>query len=274
MTTTESPRRSSGVCEIVFTTFRELLQYRTLIQMLVVRDLKARYRGSALGLLWTLLNPLLYMGIYALVFSVYMRMAMEHYAAFLLCGLLPWIWFSSSLTAGTTSIVEGGGLLKKVFFPPQVLPTVTVVANFVNFLLSLPLLVAVLLFYGVTLGRASLVLPLVMAMQFALTLGLTLIVAATSVRYRDIPPILTHLLTFWFFLTPIIYPIAQAPEQFRSFLLLNPMTSFCIAYQNALLYNVLPSWQIWGVMVGGGVLGIGAGILVFGRFRWSFAEEV
>src|SRR5687768_16933290 len=256
------------------TMIRELIAYRGLIQMLVVRDLKARYRGSALGLLWSLLNPLLYMGIYALVFSVYMRMAMENYAAFLLCGLLPWIWFSSSLMAGATSIVEGGSLLKKVFFPPQVLPTVTVIANFVNFLLSLPLLVGVLLLYGVTLGWALIAIPLIMTMQFALTLGVTLIVSATSVRYRDIPPILTHLLTFWFFLTPILYPITQAPEQFRSLLLLNPMTPFCIAYQNTLLYNTFPSWEISAGMISGGAVALLVGVFVFGVFRWSFAEEV
>src|SRR5919109_5413042 len=171
-------------------TFREIIRYRVLIQTLVVRDLKVRYRGSALGLLWTLLNPLLHMTIYALVFSVYIRTQTEHYAAFLLCGLLPWIWFSSALLVGTTAIIEGGSLLKKVFFPPQVLPTVTVISTFVNFLLSLPLLFGMLLLFGVTFGWSLLALPLVMIAQFALTLGLTLIISAVSVRYRDIPPIL------------------------------------------------------------------------------------
>jgi lipopolysaccharide transport system permease protein len=274
MQTTQSDRESLRTRWRLLTIFRELIQSRGLVQMLVVRDLKSRYRGSVLGLVWTLLNPLLYMCIYVLVFSVYMRMAMERYAAFFLCGFLPWIWFSSSLMAGTTSILEGGGLLKKVFFPPQVLPTVAVIANFVNFLLSLPLLVGVLLLYGVTLGWALLALPLVMALQFAFTLGLTLIVSSISVRYRDIPPILTHLLTFWFFLTPIIYPITQAPEQFRALLYLNPMTPFCIAYQNALLYNELPSGEILGAMTGAGIVALVAGVVVFSRFRWSFAEEV
>ena len=103
------------------TTFQELLRYRALIHTLVLRDLKARYRGSTLGLLWTLLNPLLHMAIYALVFSVYIRNEMERYPAFLLCGILPWTWFSSALFMGTTAIIEGGSMLKKVFFPPQIL---------------------------------------------------------------------------------------------------------------------------------------------------------
>jgi ABC-type polysaccharide/polyol phosphate export permease len=254
--------------------FRELLAYRVLIQTLVVRDLKARYRGSTLGLLWTLLNPLLHMAIYALVFSVYIRVQTEHYAAFLLCGLLPWIWFSSALLLGTTAIIEGGSLVKKVFFPPQVLPTVTVIATFVNFLLSLPLLFGLLFFFGVTFGWALLALPLIMAAQFALTLGLTLIVSSLSVRYRDIPPILGHVMTFWFFLTPIIYPVSTMPERLRSLLALNPIAPFFVAYQEALLYNRLISWEAFGTMICVAAVALAGGVFVFKCLRWSLAEEI
>jgi lipopolysaccharide transport system permease protein len=258
----------------MISTFRELHSYRALIQTLVVRDLKARYRGSTLGLLWTLLNPLLHMSVYALVFSVYMRNDMERYQAFLLCGILPWTWFSSTLFMGTTAIIEGGSLLKKVFFPPQVLPTVTVIANFVNFLFGLPLLFGMLLLFGVTFGWSLLALPLIMAAQFALTLGLTLIISAVSVRYRDILPILGHVLMFWFFLTPIVYPVTSVPERFRTLLSLNPVTPFFVAYQEALLYNRLVSWETFGVMISLGGVALLVGVLVFERLRWSLAEEV
>ena len=256
------------------TAFQELFAYRALIQTLVMRDLKARYRGSALGLLWTLMNPLLHMAIYVLIFSVYMRNDMERYAAFLLCGLLPWIWLSSSLLMGASSIVEGGSLLKKVFFPPQVLPTVTVLANFINFLLGIPVLFTLLLLYGVKLGWSLLALPLIMAAQLGLTLGLTLTASAVSVRYRDIPLILGHLLTFWFFLSPIIYPATQVPERFRAFLALNPFASFVVAYQDVLLYNAAPTGKAWEGMLVTGALALLGGLFVFGRFRWSLAEEV
>jgi lipopolysaccharide transport system permease protein len=258
----------------MMTTVREFFSYRALIQTLVLRDLKARYRGSALGLLWTLLNPLLHMGIYVLVFSIYLRSDMDRYPAFLLCGLLPWIWLSTSVLTGATSIVEGGSLLKKVFFPPQVLPAVTVMANCVNFLLGIPILFTLLLILRVQLGWAIVALPAVIATQCALTLGLTLIVSAASVRYRDIPQIMGHMLTFWFFLSPIIYPVTQVPERFRVILTLNPFTPFVVAYQDALLYNKLPSWQAFGAMLLGGSLALVVGVLVFDRFRWSFAEEV
>jgi lipopolysaccharide transport system permease protein len=256
------------------TTFQELIRYRGLVQTLVMRDLKARYRGSTLGLMWTLLNPLLHMAIYALVFSVYIRNEMERYPAFLLCGILPWTWLSSALFLGTTAIIEGGSMLKKVFFPPQILPTVAVIATFINFLLSLPLLFGVLLLFGVTFGWSLLALPLIMTAQFALTLGLTLIISAVSVRYRDIPPILGHVLTFWFFLTPIIYPVSSVPERFRTLLALNPVTPFFVAYQETLLYNRLVSWEDFGVMIGCGVIVLLVGVLIFERLRWSLAEEV
>lgn len=254
--------------------FRELIAYRALIQVLVARDLKARYRGSILGLLWTLLNPLLHMGIYVLLFAVYMQAVMENYAAFLLCGLLPWIWFSSSLLMGATSIIDGGGILKRVPFPVQVFPMVTVIANFMNFVLSIPLLVALLLLYSVPFGASVLVLPLIVACQFAFTLGLTFVVSAISVRYRDVPLILSHLLTFWFFLSPIIYSVTQVPERFWAVVSFNPFAPFVVAYQHILFYNTLPSLGAWGKMCFIGAGALLCGVLVFNHFRWSFAEEI
>jgi len=254
--------------------FRELHLYRALIQTLVVRDLRVRYQGSTLGLLWTLLNPLFHMIIYAWVFSVYIRNDMERYPAFLLCGILPWTWFSSALLMGTSAVIEGGSLLKKVFFPPQVLPTVTVITTFIHFLLGLPLLFGMLLLFGVTFGLSLLALPLIMATQFALTLGLTLIVSAVSVRYRDIPPILGHLFTFWFFLTPIIYPVTGVPERFRVLLYFNPVTPFFVAYQEVLLYNRPVSWESFGVMGCVGGVALLVGVRIFERLRWSLVEEV
>lgn len=253
---------------------RELYAYRVLIQSLVVRDLKARYRGSVLGFLWTFLNPLLLMATYTLVFSVYIRIEMEKYTAFLLTGLLPWIWFSSSLLMGATSILEGGSLIKKVFFPAQVLPTVTVLANFVNFLLSLPFLLLFLLLFRVKIEWPILALLPIMGIQLVFTMGLVLLVSALTVRYRDLSQLLSNLLTLWFFLSPIIYPASQVPEAFRFTLALNPMAPLVVAYQDALFYNRPPSWEALGgaALVAAFVFLIG--IQVFDWFKGSFAEEV
>lgn len=258
----------------VLAALRELLAYRVLIQSLVVRDLKARYRGSVLGFLWTFLNPMLLMGTYTLIFSLYMRVEMENYAAFVLVGLLPWLWFSSSISMGATSLVEGGGLLKKVFFPPQILPAVTVLASFANFLLSLPLLFGFLFLFRVHVGWAVVALLPLLAVQLVLTYGLTLIVSALTVRYRDVTQLLGNVLTLWFFLSPVIYPPSLVPPKFAVLLTLNPMATLLVGYQKVLLYNSWPLWSHVGVMgfVALGVLALGS--LVFDHFRWTFAEEV
>ena len=118
----------------------ELYRFRALIATLVLRDLRARYRGSFFGFLWSFLNPLLLMLVYALVFSVYLRVPMENYAVFLFTGLLPWLWFSASLGHAAAVIVGSGGLVKRIMFPAEILPLVAVLSNLVNLLLSLPLL--------------------------------------------------------------------------------------------------------------------------------------
>lgn len=252
----------------------ELFAYRVLIQVLVVRDLKARYRGSALGFLWTFLNPILLMATYTLIFSVYMRIEMENYPAFLMTGLLPWLWFSSSLLLGATSVVDGGGLLKKVFFPPQVLPAVTVLTNFANFLLSLPLLVGFLLLFGVRLGWTLVALVPLMVIQLVLTYGITLIVSAVTVRYRDVAQLLASFLPVWFFLSPVLYPPNLVPSKFAALLTLNLMAPLLVGYQSVLLHNTLPVWTPLGIVAGAAVGAILLGMRVFNRFRWTFAEEV
>lgn len=252
----------------------ELFAYRALIRSLVVRDLKARYRGSVLGFLWTFLNPALLMCTYTLIFSVYMRIDMEAYAAFLMTGLLPWIWFSSSLNMGGTSIVHGGDLLKKVFFPPQVLPVVLVLSNLANFLLSLPLLFAFLLMFDIRPGWTVVALLPIMAIQLVFTYGFTLIVASVTVRYRDVAQLLGNLLTLWFFLSPIVYPAQQVPSTFLPLLLVNPMAPLLMGYQNVLLRDSWPEWTGLALASLAAVTAMTVGRIVYDHFRWTFAEEV
>lgn len=256
------------------TLLSELFAYRVLIQSLVVRDLKARYRGSVLGFLWTFLNPALLMCTYTLIFSVYMRIDMEAYPAFLMTGLLPWTWFSSSLNMGGISIVQGGELLKKVFFPPQVLPAVMVLSNLANFILSLPLLFGFLLLFGIRPGWTVVALLPVIVIQLILTYGFTLIVASVTVRYRDVSQLLANFLTLWFFLSPIVYPPHQVPSTFAPLLLVNPIAPLLSAYQSILLRDLWPEWTglALALLAAGATMTLGR--VVFDRFRWTFAEEV
>jgi len=259
---------------------QNLFRYRALIQSLVARELKARYRGSLLGYFWSFINPLLLLLIYTFVFTVVMPGArgngLEPFAVFMFCGILPWTWFSSSLLESSNVLVAGGNLIKKVLFPAEVLPIVTVLAGLVNFCLGLPILAGFLLYYRVPVTASDLLwLPVLIAMQCLLTLGLAFVVASLTVLFRDVRDLLANLLTLWFFATPIIYPLWSAPAGVQRVLALNPMTYMIVSYQEVLFRE--GPYRDWQRMFGLGAISLLvflAGYFVFNRLRDTFAEEV
>ena len=257
-----------------------LLRHRSLIQSLVARELKARYRGSVLGFFWSFINPLLLLLVYWFVFSVVLPgirpIDIEPYALFMFCGLLPWTWFSSSVLEASNVLIAGGNLIKKVLFPAEVLPVVAVLANMVHFLLGLPIIAAALVYFAVPVRPLELLwLPVVVLVQLFFTLGLALIVASLTVHFRDLKDILGNLMTFWFFATPIIYPMSLAPPSGKVLLDLNPFTHLVISYQEILFYDgPFGHWK-WLLALGGvSIVLFLLGYFLFDRLRDSFAEEV
>ena len=253
---------------------RELYRYRGLVSSLVLRELKARYRGSLLGFLWTFLNPLMLLAVYALVFSVYFRIQMEHYAGFVFTGLLPWVWFSSSLLEGTTAIVSGGSLITKVLFPGQILPLVKVGANLLNYLLSLPILLIFLAVMGLSPGPVLVWLPLIVTAHLIFIAGLTLGMATLNVFLRDIQHILSNLVTLWFFLTPILYPLSQVPPAFRRWALLNPATLITLSYQDIFFYRRSPDLTHLAVFFLLALFTLVLGIVLFEHYKETLAEKI
>jgi len=259
---------------------RQLLRHRALVQSLVARELKARYRGSTLGLLWSFINPLLLLSIYTFVFTTVMPGArsagIEPFSLFLFCGLLPWTWFSSSLLESSNSLIAGGNLIRKVLFPAEVLPIVTVFAGLVHFCLGLPILALFMIYYRVPVWTSDLLwFPLIVCVQLVLTVGLALLVSALTVHFRDVRDLLANLLTLWFFATPIIYPLAQAPERVRRLLNLNPFTHLAVSYQEVLFFRQDFGHLKWLLVLGVIVIAwFLFGYFVFDRLRDSFAEEV
>ncbi len=264
----------------MFSSLANLFRYRSLIQTLVARDLKARYRGSVLGFFWSFVNPLLLLLVYSFVFTVIMPAmhpeAIRPYGLFFFCGILPWTWFSSSLSESANVLIAGGNLIKKVLFPAEVLPIVAVLANMVHFFLGLPILAVFLLYYQRPLDPLELLwFPVIVAVQLLFTVGLALLLSALTVHFRDIKDLLGNLLTLWFFSTPIIYSMQMAPEEYRWVLNLNPMTHLVISYQEV-LFHVGPHGH-WKWLLAIGALSIVlflVGYFVFDRLRDSFAEEV
>ena len=262
-----------------------LPRYRGLIQSLVARELKARYRGSVLGFFWSVFNPLLLLLVYTFVFSYVITPPgdLHNYALFLFCGLLPWTWFSTSLIESSNVLIAGGNLIKKVMFPAEVLPVVTVLANLVHFLFGLPILIAFLIYFDAPIELAELPwFPIAILVQLLLTVGLALILSALTVHFRDLKDILGNVMTLWFFATPIIYPWFNAPPSIRKFLNLNPFTHLAVTYQEILFFPAEavdaggpPGHWKWLLALGVGSIGLFLfGYFLFDRLRDSFAEEV
>jgi len=262
----------------MFRNLSQLPRYRGLIQSLVARELKARYRGSILGFFWSFINPLTLLLIYTFVFTYVMPAAngIEHYPLFMFCGLLPWTWFASSLTESSGVLISGGNLIKKVLFPAEILPIVTVTANMIHFFLALPILVIFLIAYRAPLTVGELLcFPLVVAVQFVFTLGCALILAALTVHFRDIKDILSNVLTLWFFATPIIYPYNFAPALARRFMNLNPFAHIAISYQEILFFpGPFGHWKWLAALGAASVVFFVLAYWTFDRLRDSFAEEV
>jgi lipopolysaccharide transport system permease protein len=265
----------------LFANLANLLRYRGLVQSLVARELKARYRGSFLGFFWSFVNPLLLLLIYSFVFTTVMPnnvQGVQPYALFMFCGILPWNWFSTSLSDASGSLIAGGNLIKKVLFPAEVLPVVSVLTNMVHFFLGLPILIVFLVIYRHLPNPSNLLwFPVVVLVQLLFTSALALIVSALAVHFRDVRDILANLLTLWFFATPIIYPWFQpSVQRFHLLFDINPFTHLAVTYQEILFFNDGPvgHWK-WLLALGvGSVLLFLAGYWLFDRLRDSFAEAV
>jgi lipopolysaccharide transport system permease protein len=227
---------------------RELVQYRELVLNLTIRELKARYKSSALGFLWSLLNPLGMMLVFTFVFTVmWPNNQMEKYPLFLLCGLLPWNLFSAGVMSSINSIVGNANLVKKVYFPRSALPMSVVLANLVNFLLGLVVLFAVLVVFRARFSPWLWLLPVVILIQTCFILGIAFILSAVNVYYRDTIMIMDTVMLAWFFLTPVVYPITNLPTSYTIFgitlnvhrvmYILNPMASLIAAYRDLLYWG-------------------------------------
>jgi lipopolysaccharide transport system permease protein len=269
----------------LFRRFKELYKYRVLIQNLVSRELKARYRGTILGFLWSFFNPLLLMIVYTIVFGFIIPSRFPGfgesrlvYALFLFCGVLPWTWFASSSLESANVLMVQGNLIKKILFPVEILPIVVVTSNFVHFVFGLPILFIFALFMLKKFTIYILFLPLVILVQFVFALGFSLIVSSLTVHFRDVKDILSNMLTLWFFASPIIYPVTfstiQSNKWLRLMLDLNPMTHIMQGYQNCVFFGEMIRWRKLGVTFLVSLVLLAIGYAIFDRLRDSFPEEV
>ncbi|MFV2072814.1 MAG: ABC transporter permease [Thermoanaerobaculales bacterium] len=265
------------------TVLRLLWRHRALVAVLVRRELDARYRASFLGFFWSLLNPLLLLGVYAVVFTYIFNPRFpggDPYPLFLFSGLLPWLFFSGAVIDGSVSLVDNGPLLSKVMCPPEIFPAVTVLAHLVHHLLALPVLLAAMI-VAALLGAHSfpwtiVLVPLALVPWILVTGGAALAVSALSVHYRDMRDLVGHLLNLLFFASPIIYSLEgmQVPWPLRRVLVLNPLASLVEVYRDAAFAGEMSSPKTWLVAFTVGVVSWSLGAKVFARYRETLVEAV
>ncbi|TAK34030.1 MAG: ABC transporter permease [Chloroflexota bacterium] len=220
----------------------EILQYRELLFTLAVRELKLRYRNSVLGFVWSLLNPLLMMAVFLLVFGVMMpNNGVKNFPAFLLAGILPWNWLAATIGGSVNCLVGNANLLKKVYFPAEVLPISAALANMINFLLAMVAFFAIFFAFGLTPTVTVVLLPVVMIVQLIFLLGASFFLSALNVSFRDTAVIMEVVIMAWFFFTPVFYDIHQLfPEYGRLMYIVNPAASLVSSYRLILLDGAWP----------------------------------
>lgn len=253
---------------------RRLRYLGDLLWELVVRDMKLRYKRSVLGISWSLLNPLAQLLVFSFIFRFVLPLNIPNYTSFLFIGLLAWSWFQSSLFTAATVIVDGRSLIKRPGFPPAVLPLVTVTANFIHFVLALPVLFLFLVLSGVSLKATVLLLPLLVVLQFILTLSLAYFIATLHVFFRDTQHLVGVFLLLFFYLTPIFYEATAIPPRFQVIYRLNPMLHLIEAYRAVLVHGQLPDPDalLAVALFSAGLLYVGYRTLLQASYR--FIEEL
>jgi ABC-type polysaccharide/polyol phosphate export permease len=262
-----------------------LFHYRFLIYNLVVRDLKSRYRNSVLGFLWSLLNPLGMMIVFTIMSIVlFQDRTIENYPVFLLSGLLAWNYFSASIMTGANSVLANGHLIKKIYFPTEVLPIASVLANLVNFLLALLVLFAAILFFHTGFSEWLWLLPIVILIQTFFTLGVVFILSTLQVYYRDTLLVMDVVMLAWFFLTPVFYSAQLFPVSYsilgltldvrRMAYILNPMASLINMYRDLLYGGTRTDPDFFLRTFVTAIIVLVVGYWFFVRYSGNFSEEV
>lgn len=254
--------------------FKELYQYRELLKTNVHKEIRGKYKGSILGVFWSFLNPLLMVAVYAIVFPYLMRMQQDNYLVFLITGVIPWVFFTNVVTSGCNCVWINGGIIKKVYFPREILPISVVLAGLVNFLISCIIIVIFCFGGGIGISLNVLWLPVIVIIQCALSLGLLFILSAINVYVRDIEYLVQFIMNLVFYGTPILYNVSMFPERFRWILYLNPLAHLIDAYRAIFYYKQMP--DVYSLCIVGIVsfMILICGYLIFKKLEKGFAEEV
>lgn len=254
--------------------FKNLYNYRELLKSNVKKEIRGKYKGSFLGVLWSFVNPLLQVAVYAIVFPYIMRIQTDNYLIYLIIGIIPWTFFTTVINQGMITVRMNAGIIKKVYFPREILPISVALSGLINFLISCIIIVLFCLFGGIGITWHIIFLPLIAILQFILTLGIVFALSAINIYIKDTEYIVTFLINMLFYATPILYEASLFPEKIRFILYLNPMTQIIDAYRNIFLYHQVPSLMGMVYLVLIAIILFFLGLLIFRKLEKGFAEEV
>lgn len=253
--------------------FKELYKYRELLKSNVKKEIRGKYKGSILGILWSFINPLLQTLVYTIVFSFIMRNTMDNYLIFVITGIIPWNFFITVISQGTNTILVNGGIVKKVYFPREILPISITTSGLVNFFISCVIIMAFVIGSGIGLSWLIIFLPLVAIIQYIFTLGIIFILSAVDVYIRDTEYIVNFILNMAFYATPVLY----TTDMFKSYewiLNLNPLTHILNGYRDIFYYQQLPDFQALGIIALLSIVLCFFGYKIFKKLERGFAEEL
>ena len=258
----------------MFEIIKEIYEYREMLYSLVKRELRSRYKASFLGFLWTFITPLLQLAVYSLVFSKIFVSTADNFIVFIFTGLLPWNFFSSAINVATGSIVNNSNLVKKIYFPKIILPISVVCTFMMDYIFGLIILIPALFISKVTFTFNMLWFPVILLIQMLFTLGLSFALSAWFVKARDVQYLVSVIMMLWFYLTPILYNIDSLSDILKKILILNPLTSIIISYQNIFVYGKSPYFT--GLLISCiiSLVTFVIGIIIFKKNEKSFAEEL
>lgn len=254
--------------------FKGLYEYRELLKTSIKKDIRGRYKNSILGVFWSFLNPLLQLAVYAIVFPLIMKSDIPNYTVFVCCGLIPWTFFSTAISRTSFVMVENGNIIKKVYFPREILPISIVTSELVNFFISTIIILAFVIAYGMGFSWYIVFYPVILIVQYVLLIGISLLVSSLTVYFRDLQHFIGILLQLLFYATPIVYGMDIIPVSFQWILKLNPMSYIIDGYRSIFYYQRMPDLVGLGIVFASSIVLCIVGYFIFNKLQKRFAEEL
>ena len=254
--------------------FKNLYNYRELLKTSVKKEVRSKYKNSFLGVVWSFLNPLLQIVVYAIIFSLILKNKQENYAIFLCCGIIPWTFFSIAINRSAFIMIENGNIIKKVHFPREIIPISVVLAETINFLISTLIILGFVIIGGIGITKYLLLYPIILIAQYLVIISIAFVVSSICVYFRDLQHFIGIILQLLFYATPIVYSQDSIPGEYQWILKINPMTYIINAYRDIFYYQkafeILPLIILLFI----GIVTSYVGYKIFYKLQKGFAEQL